>query len=1261
MTAERTAERGAGAVPAAWIAGPVFPSPEAVLPGLILACAERRPGAVAVRQWDERLTYAELADGAARLAALLRAHGVGPERRVAVCVRRRPHLVTAVLGVLLAGGAYVPVDPELPAARREEIIDDAGAEALVVDAATAGLLEREGSPGVPIVVVPAAAPRAAPAVAPARVRCPAGPDGAAYVLYTSGSTGRPKGVVVSHRSVVSYVLAFGAFTGADEATRSFGFASLGFDVSVLDLFVPLAAGGEVELLGEADRTDPGRLQRFAEEHRVTWGCVPVALLPILDPARLPSWRTVITGAEAPGPEQVERWAGPAEAPRRRFLNCYGPTEATVCVTAFETAGRWDRPIPMGGPLANHRVYVVDESFVPVPVGTPGELLIGGAGVARGYLGRPALTAERFIPDPFTGEPGARLYRTGDKVVWRPDGTLLFLGRTDRQVKVRGQRVEIGEVEAVVRAHPLVGHAVVEAVDGPGGLELVAFCTPANAPDDAELLRHCARRLPPAMVPTRLIRLDQLPLSASGKVDARALRSLATAGATASREPSRGQSLERTVAAAWARLLGGDAAQVGPDDDFFASGGHSVTAMRLVAALRAELGRNLAVEDVFAGRTLGGIVARVAAAPPLDGGDLPTGRPPALSPGQRQLWFVDKLAPKEAAYNIAMAERLRGTLDVAALAEALAAVARRHEVLRWRVADAGGVPHVEVDPPAAADLPVVDLSGMAPAARDQAVRERLEAAATRRFDLAGGPLWRAELLRLGDDDHVLALTLHHAVFDGWSQRPYLADLGRAYTAARQGRPAELPAPAARYADYVAWRAERDARRGRDDLAWWVRHLEGAPTVLDLPRDGPRPPVQTYRGAQLHGRLAPATTAAVRELAGLVGTTAPAVLLAGFAELLRRLTGQSDLVVGTPAADRRHVAFHDMVGFFIEVVPLWLRVAPDGSFANLVRACGDELLDVLAHPAASLGRIVDALGVRRDPARPPLVQVLFNVYNFPEPRLHLPGLSTERVAPGLAGSPFDLTVYVVERDGGFAVDLVYNADLYPPQRMRALLDGYLRLLGLACAAPDAPASSAEVVELAAAASTADLGSAVLAPGIAPPAATGPAAETGPIADGPMAAGGPPRGPAAAARPSPGVAVEAATPTEQLVAAVWRDVLGVARVGITENFFDSGGDSMAVVQVQARLAELLGREVRVVDLFRYPNVRALASYLDGGTGGPELLRATQRAAARRQRARARSQAGEAHLGAGRSGRSPGDGVVDGGRGGSVPSGDGGAGGPR
>jgi len=1152
------------AVPEAWERGERRAPPAATLPDMVLARARERPDALAVQQWERRLTYAELVAAAAGVANALAALGVGPEDRVGVCLRRRPALVAALLGAQLAGAAYVPLDPDLPARRLARLAADAGVAALVVDGGAREALAGLGRPVVEPGPDLAAAPRP----------CRAGPDNAAYVMYTSGSTGRPKGVVVTHRGVAALAEATAADLGLDASSRSLAYASIAFDVSVIDLLVPLTAGGAVMLVDDHDRADPARLQRFAERHRVTWMNPPVPLLPLLDPDRLPSLRTVTTGAEAPGPEQVERWT----AGGRRFTNLYGPTETTVQVTGFDASGRWERPLPIGRPLANHAVHVVDAELRRVPAGAAGELLVGGAGLARGYLGRPDLTAASFLPDPFGAEPGARLYRTGDLAAWEPDGVLRFLGRRDRQVKIRGQRVEIGEVEAALSAHPGVGQAVVLAAPAPAGLELAAFVTPLEGPPETELRAWCAARLPAAMVPARVTRLARFPVLASGKVDTAALPIRGPSPPAGEEAEGRrgGSAVNHVVADAWTAVLG---PPDDPDADFFASGGHSIAAMRLAAELRGRLARQVAVEDVFEGRTLAGIAARVEAAAPAEGADVPAGSPPALSAAQRRLWFVDRLAPGTAAYNIAMAERLRGPLDVERLAAALAAVAARHQVLRWRIVEAAGVPAAVADPPRPVPLPVEDLSGPPAGDRERAARELVEAEGRAGFDLAAGPLWRARLLRLAPDDHVLAITAHHAVFDGWSQDVLYRELGRAYAGDPPGEP-----PAAGFADYVAWREERARRRGAGDLGWWTEHLAGAPAVLDLPRDRPRPAAARHRAGAAAAGLTPAADAGVRALAGALGTTPSTVVMAAFAQLLHRVTGRRDLVIGTPVADRRHAAFQELVGFFVEIVPLRLRVDERATFAEHVLAARDELLRVLAHPEAPLERVVQALGIGRDPSRGPLVQVLFNVFNFAEPRLALAGVEGAPFPAGAPGSAFDLTVYLVERDGRFALDAVYDADLYDPGRAEALLAGCAGLVGALAAAPDAPAGAAGLV-------AADR------------------LRAGLVDDRPPA---PPR------RPDPLDAP--ATPTERAVAEVWRQVLGTPAFGAGDNFFEVGGSSLAIVAVQVRLSERLGRQLRLVDLFRFPNVRGLAAHLDGARDDQMLERAARRVAVRRERLRQR-----------------------------------------
>ncbi|MGK5739882.1 amino acid adenylation domain-containing protein [Micromonospora sp. URMC 103] len=1150
------------------VRGEPLPWPDATLAELVVAQAARTPDAVAVRQWDDRLTYRDLLDRAAGVAAALRARGVGRQSRVGVCGRRKPELVATVLGVLLAGACYVPLEPGGPRRRLREIAADAGVTVVVGDAAGS---EFADASGIEAVGLPGPAP-----LAP----CPALPGDPAYVLFTSGSTGRPKGVLTTHRNAVEFVHGVVALTGADADVRSLGIASLGFDAATMDLFVPLLLGGSVQLLGADDRADPVRLARFIATHEVNWGFITPTVLSMLDPAELPGWRVLLCGGEAVPAELAARWA-----PGRTLLNGYGPTETTVlAVSGPLTAGETD-PVPIGRPLPNHRAYVVDADLSPVPPGETGELLIGGPGLADGYLNRPALTAERFVPDPYSGLPGERLYRTGDLVRQAPDGRIVYLGRADRQVKIRGQRIELGEVEAVLAGLPGVDRVAVEAVPGPAGTELVAFLTPDGAPDDEELRAYAGSRLTSAMLPARVRRLPALPVSpTTGKLDRPALRALAAADRAAGpAEPPAAPDapLDEAVRRIWTRLLG---ATPGPDTDFLAAGGNSIAAMRLVAALRAEAGRHVDTRDVFTGRTFAGLLDRVAAASPAPGDGLTTGNPPTLSPPQRRLWFVDQLAPSSAPYNIAVAHRLHGTLDVGALGAALRAVVERHDVLRWRIPQTGGVPYAVREEPTDVAVPVVDLTGGAdPEAELSAM---LAAGAGHAFDLATGPPWQVTVYRLGAAEHVLAITLHHAVFDGWSEAVLYDDLAAAYARALAGDAPRLPALPATYADYAVWRAERDARRGDADLSWWTAHLRGAPTVLDLPRDRPRPAVQTYAGAEAAVRLPEAADLAVRALAERRGTTVAAVLLAGFGELLSRLTGGDDHVLGAIVADRRLAAFDDVVGFFIDTVPVRVRTG-EASFAELVDRCAAELHEVTAHPGAPLERIVEALGVGRDTSRAPLVQVLFNVLNFTPPRLALTGLAGEPVPVPKPGSPFDITVYVVERAGRVAVEVVHNPDLFDGERIDALLADLAALVGALAAAPDAPAREVAAELPRPTVRVAQLGAMTVA-ATEPPRAVLPA------------------GP------------DALTETEELIAGIWREVLGHDRVGVTDNFFDIGGHSLALAEVHARLTAATGRSIRMLDLFRHPTIRALAASLDGAADRPELARAALRAAARRSRTR-------------------------------------------
>ncbi len=1027
--------------PLEWAAGPSCPPPAATLPEQIVAAAHRHPDAIAIKQWEAELTYRELLDAAAGLAETLRAHSVGPETRVGICTRRSADLPIAVLAVWLAGGAYVSLDPSHPAQRLTGIAEDAAVSAVLVDASGASLLAGSGQR---LVRIDAGAARPVGRFVPGARR-----DNAAYVLYTSGSTGRPKGVVVSHGNVAAFAAAVDVLRPMAPGCRSGGFASLGFDASVFELLIPLARGVLVALVPDEDRVDPVRLQRFLAEHRVTRTMLPPAVLPLLDPASLPELSELFFAGEPCGAEQVERWSGPLPGnDRRHFHNWYGPTETTVIVVGTELSGSWAQALPIGRPLPGCQAYVLDDTMQPCPVGEPGELYIGGPQVTRGYLGQPGHTADRFVPDPYGPRPGGRLYRTGDLVSWQPDGLLAYLGRVDRQVKIHGQRVEAGEVETVLRGLPQVDQAVVDLTVSPAGEQhLVAYLTPSDAPELTQVRQHCAVRLPDYMVPTRVVRLDRLPLNVSGKVDMAALRAV---GPQPAAEPhSQNGSAQATVAGVWAEVFESELPE--PDRDFIEAGGHSLLAMRLTSALRHRLGRQVSVEDIWLGRTVAGLTERVAAAPALVRDVVPSGSSPALSAAQRRMWFVEQLSPGTPEHNITMTEHLTGSLDVPVLRAALRDVAERQDALRWRFPHADGVPRVVVDPPADVALPVLDLA-------DRPLSELLDAEAGTPFDLSEGPLWRAKLVRLGPTEHVLMITVHHIVFDGWSWHLLYREISRCYRDRLAGRPAAAPLPAT-FADYVAW-LNRLCENERDALDWWSERLGGTPQVLDLPRDRPRPTMQGFRGAQADARIDRDTAARLHRVSLAAGGTPFVTLLAAFGELLSRLSGQSDLIVGTPLADRRHVAFEPVIGFCLQILPLRIRTDPAASFLEQVRRCGTELAAALAHPDIPLERIVDSLATQRDLSRNPLIQVMFNMYNFTEPRLTLPGVTAEPLSPGLPGSLYDLTLYVSEHDDEFSLRAVYNPDLFDADRIVALLAGYRQLLDELLAHPDRPASAASL---------------------------------------------------------------------------------------------------------------------------------------------------------------------------------------------------------
>jgi mycobactin peptide synthetase MbtE len=1168
------------AIDPAWSAGQDDPAPFDAVTVPIMEHALRRPQAIAVIQQDRTLRYAELVQRARRVAHALTTAGVQPGDRVGVAVGRSPDLVTAALATMLAGAVYLPLEVSAPH-RLANMLADAGVDMVLVDGTT---VAEFGAHPVDTVLIDTVlidcvliddvliddvvgdpvpdVSRPDPVIGPVT-------DGG-YLLYTSGSTGEPKGVQVSHRALSAFAWAFGRYAGYGTDSVAVAYSSTTFDVSMLDIFLPLVHGGTVAMVGEADRLEPALLQAFCEQHAVTHGFLPVALLPLLDPTRLPAWRVLLTGAEPPGPEQVARWTA---NPHRRFVNCYGPTEATVAVAAFEATGNWDRPLPIGSPLPNHHLEVRAADGTSCGVGDLGELFVGGPGLADGYLNRPAETAERFVTI-----DGRRMYRTGDLCRWNADGTLSIAGRIDRQVKIRGQRVELGEVEANLLAHPGVVQAVTDVRAGAISSDLVAYYS--GTATSEELLAWCAQRLPPSMVPTALHHSPRLPLRSSGKYDL----DLLAADFAVSRSPERGTpqdvalstdpavpanpaagsvgepDVRRVVTEQWCRVLGLPAAADG--DNFYGSGGHSVAAMNLVAAIRSGTSRAVTIRDLFAAADLAALIAAVTASPAI-GSELPTSSPAALSPAQRRLWFAFQLDPRSAANNLQLAWKLSGALDVDALTTALTAVETRHQVLRWQIDPATDEPMVT--PPVRRRPEIIDL------APDVALSEKLDEEAGRPFDLTRDRWWRAVLLRSGPTEQVLVLTLHHLVFDGWSIVPLLADLQQAYGAAIGGTDnpiLETSSVQHDFADYVAWRRATDEPRRDDDLAWWAEHLTAAPTVLELPTDRPRPAVAGHRGRTLSAELSPAGTELATRVAADASAAPAAVMLAGFAETIRRLTGIEDLLIGCPVADRRHPAFSETVGMFVEILPLRLRPRPAESFTDAIRATAAELIAAQSHPAATIDEIARVADTSRDPGRSTLVQVLFNIYNFDQPLLQLPGIAAVALDPGIPGTAFDLTIYLSRRtgdasDSGYQLEALFNPELFDDNTIRTLLDGYVALTEALLRSPNRPVGEAASPEL----------------------------------DRRRTGTGSPQASAVASKRLGRVSafVQPTTTTERAICAVWSRVLDIEEPGVTDNFFDVGGHTLALAGIRAAINSELAADLSIVDLFTYPTVRDIARHVD------------------------------------------------------------------
>ncbi|MCK1795668.1 amino acid adenylation domain-containing protein [Streptomyces sp. XM4193] len=1024
-------------------------------------------GAVALLSGEVRVSYGELEVRANRLAHRLVGLGVGCEDRVAVVQGRSVELVVSQLAVLKAGGTYVPLDPRSPAERLGRMLAVCGAEVVLTDDDAFTAPE-----GVAVVRVGGASaevdgPDSAPEVV-------VHADQLAYVIFTSGSTGEPKGVGVSHRSLLNFVFD-GEWDGPEHA-RMLQHLAHSFDPSMYELWVSLLHGRELVIAPVGD-LDVRELARSIRSERVTALALPAAVFALMAeevPECFAGVREVMVGGEAMPAPAVRRVL--AVNPALRLRNGYGPTETTVMPTSHVLDGanaEVPLSVPIGRPMDNRRVYVLDARLRLVPRGVAGELYVGGAGLARGYVGAPGVSAGRFVADPF-GEPGGRMYRTGDVVRWGAEGGLVFLGRVDDQVKVRGFRIELGEIEAVLGSCPGVRQAVaVVREDVPGDRRIVAYCvTEEDGEFDERALRAAAAgALPDYMVPTALVELDALPLTVNGKVDRRALPvPVVVSGEGRGPRDAR----EEALCAVFAEVLGLAPGAVGIDDNFFALGGHSLLATRLVSRVRTVLEREVSVRAVFEAPTVAEFALAVegsaAGRPPLE--PMPREGVVPASFGQRRLWFLNALDPDSSPYRNPAVLRVRGELDVDALRAAFVDVVERHEVLRTVYPAVNGEPTQLLVPPSE-----VELFERAVAVSEAELTDVLAAELTRGFDLAAQPPLRVRLFGLGADEHVVLVVLHHIAGDGGSIAPLVGDLSVAYGARCRG---ELPSWGelrVQYGDFALWQRrwlgdEADAGSViAGQLAYWRGVLAGLPEGVELPVDRVRPAVADHRGGAVE-LVVPAEVH--RGLAVLAGERRASVFMAvhaGLAALLARVGAGEDLAIGTPISGRVDEALDGLVGFFVNTLVLRTDVSGDPSFVELLDRVRQTDLDAYAHQDVPFERLVEVLNPPRTLSRHPLFQVMLTLQNEEPADFAVPGLSvSSEQLQEEGGAKFDLSLHLTERFGpqgepaGLGGSLRYRTDLFEADTVRRLADTFTRLLTELVAAPEQPIHAPELLDAA-----------------------------------------------------------------------------------------------------------------------------------------------------------------------------------------------------
>ncbi|WP_334838648.1 amino acid adenylation domain-containing protein, partial [Nostoc sp.] len=1017
---------------------------------------ERTPDAVAVVFENQQLTYHELNCRANQLAHYLQSLGVGADVLVGICVERSLEMIVGLLGILKAGGAYVPLDPEYPQERLSFILEDAQVSVLLsqhhlveklpqcqaqlISLDTNWELISQLAQGNPITDIQA--------------------SNLAYVIYTSGSTGQPKGVQISHSAVSNFLSAMQQRPGITKQDTLLAITTISFDIAGLEIFLPITVGASV-VIARRDATLDGRelFDLLVKSKATIMQATPATWRLLLDSNYQFSDLKILCGGEALPWDLVNQLL----ARNASLWNLYGPTETTIWSLVCQLESN-NSLISIGRPIDNTQIYILDQNLQLVPVGVPGELHIGGAGLAKGYLNRPELTQEKFIPNPFNNSKfkiqNSKLYKTGDLARYLPDGNIEYLGRIDNQVKIRGFRIELGEIETALSQHPHVqASCVIAREDTPGDKRLVAYIVPQPQVTltISELRSDLKEKLPDYMVPSAVVILESLPLTPNGKVNRRALPAPELSNELLEKYVAPRTPIEEMLALLWTQVL--KVELVGRHDNFFELGGHSLLATQLISRVRNSLKVELPLRSLFAAPTIAELAPNIQrlqqqdlelAAPPIlrrtENAELP------LSYAQQRLWFLDQFEPNSASYNIPFGLRLVGSVNVDALQQSLIEIIHRHEALRTNFITVDGQAAQIIQQETNWTLSVVDLQHLPVTEQEIAAQKLVKQQAFEPFDLASEALIRATLIVLSETEQWLVVCMHHIVSDGWSIGVFVQELQAIYNAYSQSEPSPLLPLPIQYADFALW--QRQWLVGEvlnSQLSYWQEQLANAPTFLPLPTDRPRPVVQTFNGANMEFSLSVELTQKLVKLSHKQGCTLFMTLLAAYNTLLYRYTGQTDILVGTPIANRDRTEIEGLIGFFVNTLVMRTDLAQNPSFSELLPRLREMALSAYAHQDLPFEMLVEALQPERDLSYTPLFQVMFVLNNAPKPEIELSGLTVSSLPIESAIAKFDLTLSMENTSTGLVGGWEYNTDLFDSSTIERMTGHFVTLLEAIVANP------------------------------------------------------------------------------------------------------------------------------------------------------------------------------------------------------------------